>query len=325
MNLFLKPFKKYSYLLGLILFAIIILKMNPGKFWQGIENIKISWIIFASLAIFPVILTKVWCWGYILRTQGIRYNFKDAFLMYHSGIYLGILTPGRIGEAAKVFYLKRDGYSFGKSLVSIILDRLTDLIFLLGFVFFGSLFFFAIYRKEIMVFFGGLVVISFLMALFMRRGVIKWILKKVFNFFVPKNKQGLWKINFYDFINDLKIYNLKNYVVIMLITTLSWFAYFFQMYLLAQGVGINVPIVYFSIAITITGLLTIIPLSIAGIGTRDAALIFLLSPFLILKERIIVFSSLILSMSLLTALMGFFCFLFLYRKGRRIDLKSGDY
>jgi len=49
--------------------------------------------------------------------------------------------------------------------------------------------------------------------------------------------------------------------------------------------------------------------NILGIGTREAALFFFLSPFLILKEQIIVFSSLILLMYLFTVCIGLICWL----------------
>ena len=60
----------------------------------------------------------------------IKYSLKDSFLMYCSGLYLGVVTPGRMGEIAKALYLKKDGYSMGKSLVGAVLDRLADFIFL---------------------------------------------------------------------------------------------------------------------------------------------------------------------------------------------------
>jgi len=307
MNLFSKLLKRYSYLLGLILFAFVLLKLNFGEVWQSVENVQISYLIIAALAAFPILFFKSWCWNYILKVQGINYNLKDSFLMYCAGMYLGVPTPGRVGEMAMAFYLKKDGNSFGKSLVSIFLDRVSDLAFLVGFIILGSLFFVSVWRKEILIFFSGLAILAMLVLALTKTGTIKWILKKAFYFFIPEKKQNNWKVNFQDFISDFKIFNLKSYTAIMLITALSWSAYFFQMYVLAWGVGLHVPWIYLSVTVTITGLITIIPVSISGIGTRDVALILLLAPFLIPKEQAIVFSALILFMSLLAALIGLVC------------------
>ena len=82
------------------------------------------------------------------------------------------------------------------------------------------------------------------------------------------------------------------------------------MYLLSRSANITgVTFLYFSFAITIAGLITLIPISIAGIGTRDAALIVLFLPLSIQKEQIIVFSALILMIYLFSALVGFICWL----------------
>jgi len=228
-------------------------------------------------------------------------------LMYCSGLYVGLLTPGRLGEVVKALYLKKDGYSMGKSLVSAVLDRLTDFVFLLVFLFFGSLFFFTIFQKQVLIVVLGTIIIVALFIIFLKFGLIKWLLNKTFQIFIPQKYQKSWKINFQDFINDLKIYTFKNYLIIFLITTFSWVFYYLQMYILARGMEINIPFLYLAIAVTMAGFITLIPISISGIGTRDAALILLFSPFLIAKEQVIAFSTLILLMLIWGAFIGLIC------------------
>lgn len=309
MNKFSIIFKRYSFLFGLILFVIILSKTNIGEIFQNIKNIKFPSLVFAITLLLPMLFNKALCWNYIKRKQGIKYNLKNSFLMYCSGLYIGILTPGRMGEIAKALYLKKDGYSMGKSLVSAVLDRLSDFVFLLLFLFFGSLFFLTIFQKQILISISILIISILLFVIFLKIGLIKWILGKLFKVFIPQKYQESWKLNFQDFINDLKIYNFKNYLIIFLITTFSWVFYYLQMYVLARGINLNVPFLYLIISITVAGLITLIPISIFGIGTRDAALILVLAPFLIAKEQVIVFSALILAMSLTAALIGLICYL----------------
>lgn len=301
--------KKYSFLIGIILFIIILSKSNPGEIFQGIKEVSPFYLILAGLATIPTMIGKALCWNYLKRQQGIKYNFKDSFLMYWSGFYIGILTPGRLGEVSKALYLKKDGYSMGKSLVSTILDRLADFAFLLLFLCFGSLLLLAIFQKQILILIIGILISVCLLFIFLKIGLVKWALNKLFYIFVPQKYQKSWKVNFQDFINDLKIYKLKNYLIVFLITTFSWVFYYLQMYILAKGTHINVPFSYLAVAVTVAGFITLIPISISGIGTRDAALILLFSPFLIPKEQVIVFSALILLMTLFAALIGLICWL----------------
>lgn len=301
--------KKYSFLIGLILFLIILSKSNLREIFQNIKNISPHYLILAALLTIPLLFSKALGWNYIKKQQGIKYNLKDSFLMYCSGLYIGVLTPGRIGEIAKALYLKNDGYSLGKSLVGVFLDRLSDFVFLLVFIFLGSLFLLTTFQKQILILILGIAILVLLFMLCLKIGLINWVLNKLFQIFIPKKYQKSWKINLRDFINDFKIYKLKNYLIIFLITAFSWFFYYLQMYILAKGVNIDIPLLYLSIAVTIAGFITLLPISISGIGTRDAALILLFAPFLIAKEHVIVFSASILLMVLFTALIGLICWL----------------
>jgi len=302
--------KKYSYLIGIFLFIIILFKIDIREFLMNIKNINIFYILFALLFSFPIIIAKSYCWNYIKKKQKIYYSQKDSFLMYGVGLYIGGVTPGRVGEASRVIYLTKDGYSLGKSLVSLILDRLSDFIFLIIFLFFGLIFYFNLINREFLIYL--LIIISLIISFFvlLKLKLIKLFLKKIFYFLIPKKHKKSLKINFQDFIKDIKIYNFKDYLIILLITSLSWFFYYIQMYIIAQSVNINnIPLLHLSIILTVVGFITLIPISISGIGTRDAALIFFLTPLMIAKEQIIIFSSLILLAYFLNALIGFICWL----------------
>lgn len=309
MKKIIKFFRKYLFLLGLILFALILSRSNLGEIFQSIKNVSYFHLILAILIIFPMLFNKALCWNYIKKQQGIKYSFKDSFLMYCSGLYIGILTPGRLGEMAKAIYLKKDGYSLGKSLVGVFLDRLSDFVFLLVFIFLGSLFLLTVFQKQILILIGGLLIAVSLIIIFFKVGLIRWAFNKAIRVFIPEKYQNSWKINFQEFTNDLKIYKLKNYLIILLITAFSWLFYYLQMYILAKGLNINVPLLYLAISVTIAGFIALIPISISGIGTRDAALILLFAPFLIAKEQVIAFSALILLMILFGALIGLICWL----------------
>lgn len=302
--------KKYLSFLGIILFIFILFKSNLGEILKNIKNVNFSYLILAAALTLPMFLNKAWCWNYIKRKQEIKYNLKDSFLMYCSGIYVGILTPGRMGEVIKALYLKKDGYSMGRSLVSVALDRISDFVSLLAFILLGSLFFITVFQKQILILVLGIIIFILLFAIFLKIGLIKWFLKKLFYVFVPEKYQKSWKINFQDFVDDFKIYKFKNYLIILIISVLSWFFYYLQTYILSKAINIDVPFLYLAITVTTAGLITLIPISVAGIGTRDAALILLLAPFSILKEQAILFSALILLMSLFAALIGLICWLY---------------
>jgi len=252
---------------------------------------------------------KALCWNYIKRRQGIKYSLKDSLIMYWSGMSAGFITPGRIGELTKALYLKKDGYSFGKSFVSVFLDRVSDLFFLGLFVTIGLFFLFIDITKQIYF----ILLIVFLMAIIIISAIKKkWlnrVLKSFFRVIIPNEYKNSWETNSQEFLNDIKTYNIKNYLIIFLITLFSYSFYYLQMYLLAKGCNLNIPFLYLAFSLTVAGLITLLPISVSGIGTRDAALILLFSSFAISTEQVITFSSLIVLTSLFTMIIGIFAWI----------------
>ena len=303
-----KFLKKYSFLIGLVIFPLIIAKLDFLKLVDILSKIDYLYLILALLLSFPLLIIKGYRWNYLKKKQKIYYKLKESILMYGVGSYLGIITPGRLGDLSKIIYLKKDHYSSGKSSVSVILDRLFDLFFLLIVGYLGMFFFASFFQKTI--FSLTLIILSIILLLIIisKSNLLRLFFKKIFLLIIPLNYQKSWKLNFQDFINDLKIYQLKDYSFILFITLFYWFIYYSQIFFLARSLNIvTIPFLYLIISVTMAGLITLLPISISGIGTREATLILLFSFFQISPEATISFSMLILSMSILMALIGLVC------------------
>ncbi|NIV40223.1 MAG: UPF0104 family protein, partial [Anaerolineae bacterium] len=64
----------------------------------------------------------------LLQMQGIAYAYNDSFLVFMAGVFLGLVTPGRLGEMSKALYLKQDvDVPLSEGLASVLVDRLFDL------------------------------------------------------------------------------------------------------------------------------------------------------------------------------------------------------
>src|SRR5262245_26818868 len=75
----------------------------------------------------------------LLRTQGIHYPMGRAWASFLSSLYVGMLTPGRVGDVLRVQYLRHDlGVPYSEGLASIVMDRVCDLYVLLAFVAVGA-------------------------------------------------------------------------------------------------------------------------------------------------------------------------------------------
>lgn len=299
-----KVLKKFYYLFGFFLLVVLLFKVDFRYYKELIKQVSIlKFSLISCLSLLPLII-KAYRWKILMGVQNIRYSLWDSFLMYQSSTYVGTFTPGKIGEVWKSFYLKKD-YSLGKSLVSTLLDRFFDMFFLICFGLFGIFLFSNLFEKTILFF---IIFLLFLGAVAMAIKYFgKSLSRKIYYFFIPKKYQEKWHLSIKDFFSGMRQYKLRHYLFCFLITGLVWFIFYLSVYLFSLEIGINqISFLFFSSALAVGSLVSLLPFSVLGIGTRDAALIILFSSFGVRKELIIAVSMFVLFLTLISSIIGFF-------------------
>lgn len=302
------PFKKGTLILrsiGLILFIFILSKLNLTKTLELLSNIDLFYMTIALALIIPLLVIKALRWQLLMKAQNIDYSLKDSALMYVAATYIGVITPGRIGEFIKVFYLNADNHPFGKAFATVLLDRLFDLVSLLLLGYAGMCLFIAYFERTILIL-SSILVGTLLMILFFlyKKDLSIGILEYISSHFIPERYRDNAKTGFSDLCNGFKTLNTNQGVLATFITFFAWVIYFVMMYLFALSLDINIPFLYLATCISISAVITLIPISISGIGTRDATLIILFSYLGISKESALAFSMMILFMNFVAGLIG---------------------
>ena len=296
--------------IGLILFVIILSKLNLTKIIALLSNINPFYLALALLLFIPLLVIKAMRWQLLMNAQNIEYSLKDSTIMYAAALYIGALTPGRIGDFIKVLYLKEDGYPFGKSFVTVLLDRLFDLssLLLLGYV--GMLLFITLFERTITIL-SCILAGTFSLILFFlyKRDLGRRILEYISSHFIPEKYREKTKTGFSDLYNSIKTLKTNQLILATVMTFFGWIIYFLTMYLLAFSIGIDIPFLYLATCVSISAVITLIPISISGIGTRDATLIILFSYLGLSKESAIAFSMMILIMFAFNGAIGLIAWL----------------
>lgn len=292
-------FKKSYLLLGPLIFIWIIKDIDFIKLKGVIATIHPATYALAAFLWLPATVLKSYRWKKIMDTQKIYYSMKNAFLIYGSSSLLGLITPGKIGDFSKVAHLKKDNHSLGRAFLGSFLERIFDLSFAVAFVF-VALFFIPI-------------VPSFPLNLY---ALAKWIGLAIFfllgflALFYFFKKQFVLDLS-REILEDLRKFKTKNISFIFTLSALVWFFYFLLIYLIAVSLDLqqNVTFLYLSFAAAIALLSGFLPITVVGIGTREAVFIFLFTPLGIAKETIITFSLLILINYLALFALNFYCWI----------------
>ena len=288
--------RKLLPLLGLGLFAYLVWRTGLRQIWHVVGQMDWRYLAILPIPLVAMFVVQTLKWDLLLRGQNIQIGFADLLKMHMMSFFYALLTPGRVGYLMKISFLRdRTGRSWGECSSSVIVDRFLDMMTLLCFAAVGSL---LVIRQ----FSGLLLQVSLVLAalvvggiIFSDKGRARSILKLGFDVLAPKGLKADWKQSFHSFYDNMPA--LSELLVPLLLTILNWVLIYTHSFMVARSLSIDVnyPIFIFLVSLgTIAGLL---PITVSGLGTREATLITLFSTYGVPAGKII-------SMSLVGLLVG---------------------
>jgi glycosyltransferase 2 family protein len=308
--------KSFLRIIGILIFLLILTKLDIQKTQDILNNINIKYFIIGLLLFIPNILAKIYRWKKILDFQKINIKFKKILHPYISTYGLGIITPWKIGELTRISFLRNKKIPIGKASFGVFLDRIVDVIFFFIIGLIGMFFLFEFFKQYIMsvIIFSLIAILILLLITYKRRKTTALFLKIIPNRLKEKTYctiKELW----YEFKNIKKLFFLE----ILLITAISWLFFYLEIYLFAIALNIPLSLWQVIILVSVASIVNLMPITISGIGTRDATFIFLFSIFGFQNEQAIALSLLILIMWIINALV---CMTFWWKKPIKLENNS---
>ncbi len=285
----------WTSLIGLLLLALLLWKLDVGALARVMQRAQWPLLIAAIALNIPMVFFKAWRWRLLLRAQQIAYPLRKTYLAYFGSIFIGFVTPGRLGEFVKALHIKRDcGVPIGSAFSSVLADRIFDLAILMGV---GGMGFASVVLPFVADGWLTVVLLSVGIALPL------WLLanERSYGWFDRRIRatraRTLWhRVNergLTDLRHGLRTITLPVVGSSAALTLLAYLVFFVQCYMVALAVGLSASFVQVSYAVAMGSLITLIPISISGIGTRDAAIVAYLGSLGIASEAALGFSLLI--------------------------------
>jgi uncharacterized protein (TIRG00374 family) len=94
--------------LGLILIVVLVTQLDLAQIWATLQTTDLLLLALAIAGFIPLILVKTIRWQALLRAQDLQMALWPAFLAYMGSLFIGYLTPGRLGEFVKALHVSRD-------------------------------------------------------------------------------------------------------------------------------------------------------------------------------------------------------------------------
>jgi len=246
-------------LISALLLAVIFRKAGLRNVLFHLQSMDLRFFFLSSLLYVLTIFISTLRWRLVLDKS---YPLKKLFSLYIIGSFFNNLLPGAIGgDAVKAYYLYKDTQNAGSSIGYIFMDRFIG--------FFGLL---------------SIGLISWLLAFKELRTLgMHWAIPSLFIFFILGSPLFFWLrigarfpavSSFYDYIHRTvrrKMVVLKAYCLSIVIQVLS----ILMIYIIARGMGQNLSFTALFVFVPIIMVITMIPISIAGLGVREGAFVVL--------------------------------------------------
>ncbi|MEJ2324987.1 MAG: lysylphosphatidylglycerol synthase transmembrane domain-containing protein [Nitrospirota bacterium] len=198
-------------------------------------------------------------WKLLLKDD---FSLKRLFPLYLLGSFFSIFMPGLVGgDAMKIYYLYKETGKGSQSLASVFMDRY------IGFCTLMAL---------------GMLAFPFGLGYF-RGSWIEWVLPLIVLGFVSASLAifGLRLFNRIRFLSDLynyfHFYRRRGKVIVktVLLSVVVQVAIIYAIYVLALGLGEHIPFLAMLIFVPIITTVSAFPISLAGIGLREASSVLL--------------------------------------------------
>jgi uncharacterized protein (TIRG00374 family) len=281
--------KKLLPIAGIILFIYVLWRFNVGKIISVFSTIDPFYaaISFLSLPLFVLVINLEW--QILLKKQKIHASFWYTFKNYFIGYFYGFITPGGFGNYLRALYLREETNTpLPKCISNIVTLNTIDLIALFIISSIGGLFLLGRYPYLLLISLASLITVTAIFIFFLRQKKSKQLFEKLLNTQIFQTIQRFMDDPIETFYEDLP--GFKDLVLPFLISFLSYVVFFTELYFIAQLFGISVPYLTLFFMFAISATVAAIPISVHGVGTRDATLVALLSIYNISPENSISFT-----------------------------------
>lgn len=264
--------------LGPVLLGAMLWRIGPRECWAALCGADLFWFLAACALSIPALAVKGYRWQEILRAMGYSIGYGESLRIYAAGSLAGAVTPGKVGDLAKAPLLAALGVPWSAGVAASLVDRALDAVVLL-----------AIGAASLLVLpdFPGRTAIAVAACIGLS---ITLVAAGVFLGYLGKRLRGTgagW------------------WVMLGAATLAAMLPYYGSACCCARAVAFPVGVVEVAAGASAAAVLALLPVSVAGIGTRDAAFVLIFASRGVDASHSIALSSLILAWMVVN------CFFFL--------------
>lgn len=285
-----KQAKKFLPLIGIAIFVYIVYNLDIEKIIVVFLSINPIFIICSLTLTIPRLIIRNTAWQIIQKEQKITISFFQSLKIFLIGYFYGSITPGYIGQIMRVPYMKeKTGAPYGKLFVNSLMETIIHTLSLYGMMLIGALLVIGVLPELLYISITWVVLLAIILFYFIKRERGEKLFRLLIQYLIPKKL----KTNLYRFVDTFytDFPEIKKLLLPLILGIFTWIIIFSQEYIIVLALGIDIPYLYFLLLFPIANVVGFIPITFAGLGTRELTAIFLFSTlFGVVEEEVFVFT-----------------------------------
>lgn len=284
MKNFLSFIAKVSISIALLIFLFN--RIDLKKTLLYIRTVEPLYFLCAILLYVFVVFLCMIRWYILLKTLKHDLSFGRIFVSFCGGSFFNVFLPSSIGgDIVRTADLSGHTKDVSSIFATVFLDRLTGFLGLVIIAFFGFLYGYVCGLKYdpglfLFIVIFTIILVSILLAIFSKR--VFNLINRIIRFKFIKNYFTKFHNSCFSF-RFQKIALLKTTLISILLQGL----YSGVFYFVGMSLGIKLDIIYFLFFIPIISLITILPISIGGLGLRDNAAVVLFKTVGVASDKVV--------------------------------------
>jgi len=248
--------------------AMLVNRLQFDEILEAFKSAKMLYILLAFMLLMPNIYIQFYKWRYLVRLLKPEVTNRETFQSLLAGFTFGFITPGRLGEFGRAFFIKDCSW------VRLLGIAFIDKFFSLAVVIFGGaigLMFFVsrqlYFYTMVPIFIFTIIALIVIYYVLFHPEIIKGFLYSL-NIILPfRDKIKL-------LISSLDNFHKRQAIHLLLLTFCFYFIFLLQFYILVCSfeTALFVP-AFLAIASTMI-VKSMLPISIGDLGIRESAAIF---------------------------------------------------
>ncbi len=260
-------------LVGLLLIAALLYRFDLGEILLNMRSARPRYLALGILAYALTFLVLTVRWRMILSGIGERLPLIEAYQAFAGGVLLSDFTPARIGDLSRPLMV-RDRVDLSRGILSVVIDRYADILTIgllgtSGLLLFSDMFNFHL-AVAILLFLAAILSASlfWLKRPFVIKG-LEWLGSKRLTQAAHRLDESL------SALDNLSGLMTKS----VLLTMIAWLLHALRLVLIAKSVGYNVPLYMLFFLQPLVSALSLIPITVSGLGLVEGGIAALLSRF----------------------------------------------